>query len=60
MLYILTEESSIEDRLRKIKAKDERIAQLNAVIQEKLSSIASLESEIESLQVRLTNCQANC
>lgn len=60
MLYILTEESSIEDRLRKIEAKEERIAQLNAVIQEKLSSIASLESEIESLQVRLTNCQANC
>lgn len=48
---ISTLESSIEDRIREIKIKEDRIAHLNAVvIQEKLSSIASLESEIESLQ----------
>lgn len=43
-------ESRIEDRIIEIRTKEDNIGQLNAVIQEKLARIASLESEIGLLQ----------
>ncbi|OVA19229.1 hypothetical protein BVC80_521g16 [Macleaya cordata] len=43
-------ESSIEDKTRELKGKDESITQLEKVIQQKSDSITSLQSNIQSLQ----------
>ncbi|XP_008798121.2 uncharacterized protein LOC103713104 isoform X1 [Phoenix dactylifera] len=43
-------ESSISDRTKELKGKDENTAQLERTVQEKSARIASLQSEIESLQ----------
>lgn len=47
---ILNLESSIDERSHEISAKDERINQLETIILEKSNSLASLHSEIQSLQ----------
>ncbi|KAJ8480596.1 hypothetical protein OPV22_024323 [Ensete ventricosum] len=43
-------ESSILDKTRELKSKDESIAHLEKIIEEKAASILSLQSEIESVQ----------
>ncbi|XP_023739624.1 uncharacterized protein LOC111887681 isoform X1 [Lactuca sativa] len=47
---ILNLESSIDERSREINSKDERIKQLETNVLEKSNSLASLRSEIQSLQ----------
>lgn len=47
----LFEEKSIEDGKRELKSKDERIGQLESIIQEKSDGIASLQQEMEARQV---------
>ncbi|KAI3496264.1 hypothetical protein L1887_38621 [Cichorium endivia] len=47
---ILNLESSIDERSREINSKDERIKQLETTVLEKSNSLASLRSEIQSLQ----------
>ncbi|XP_038984420.1 uncharacterized protein LOC120111448 [Phoenix dactylifera] len=43
-------ESSLSDRTDEVKRKEERIAQLEKIVEEKLATMASLQSEIELLQ----------
>ncbi|XP_020264546.1 uncharacterized protein LOC109840349 isoform X2 [Asparagus officinalis] len=47
---ISTLESKIEESFRKLKTKEDSIAQLHAIIEEKSLSIEFLKSEVESLQ----------
>nr|XP_043629023.1 uncharacterized protein LOC122600378 isoform X2 [Erigeron canadensis] len=47
---ILILETSIDERSREVNSKDERIKQLETVVLEKSNSLASLRSEIQSLQ----------
>lgn len=51
----LIEEKSIEYGKRELKSKDERIGQLESIIQERSDGIASLQQEIEALQVLIWN-----
>ncbi|EHA8589815.1 myosin-3-like [Cocos nucifera] len=43
-------ESSISDRTDEVKRKDERISQLEKIVEEKSATMASLQSEVELLQ----------
>lgn len=51
----LFEEKSIEDGKRELKSKDEHIGQLESIIREKSDGIASLQQEVEALQVLIWN-----
>lgn len=44
-------ESSIEDKTKELKGKDDSILRLEAVIQQKSDSIKSLQTDVTSLQV---------
>ena len=45
------EESHIDEKTKELNGKDVMIAQKETIIQEKVDSIASLQSEISSLKV---------
>lgn len=51
----LFEEKSIEDGKRELESKDERIGQLESIMREKSDGIASLQQEMEALQVLIWN-----
>lgn len=51
MMCCLVEETSIEDKAHELKSKDESIATLEDVIKDKSASIASLQSEVNLLEV---------
>lgn len=46
-------ESTLVDRTSELKSKDESIEHLGKTIEEKSATLASLQSEIESVQVNL-------
>lgn len=50
-VFLLSTELTIVDNIRVLKDKDDSISSLQKTAHEKLSRIASLESEIEALQV---------
>ncbi|ERN12496.1 hypothetical protein AMTRI_Chr01g136760 [Amborella trichopoda] len=47
-------ESNIKEKIRELERKDERIAQMEKLVQEKSEGISSLQNEIDSLQKRGT------
>jgi len=51
-VYLLTEESSLSSKTKELNSKDEGISALEKAIHEKSAAISTLQSEIESLQVR--------
>ncbi|KAG9449260.1 hypothetical protein H6P81_009225 [Aristolochia fimbriata] len=43
-------ESSVDEKIRELKSKDERISQMEKIVQEKKGGVAALEREIKSLK----------
>lgn len=51
LFFFLYEENHIEEKTREIREKDHAIAAKERIIKEKLERVASLESDVASLQV---------
>lgn len=56
LVFFLVGESSIDERNRELREKEESFAAMQKMIQDKLEVISSLRSEIELLQVRFLYC----